>query len=414
MQHLCGLGSDGAAVMLGIRGGVSKLLKDQVPFLVANYCIAHRLALAAGQAANEITYLKRFKAVLDQLYRFYENSPVCSAGCLKSIQEVLNDPCLKLTQAKDVRWLSHDKAVSNLRRCLPSVITSLEREAVERYNAEASGLAAFVKTYKFVSALYMFCDVLPPLAGLSRAFQKHDIDFTVVKPLVAGTKAAIDALLLVPGDCYSSLPTVLPELEEFGVQQPTDHQVQQFKQHVYDKYLETLSQYITNRFPDMSLLEEFSSFDASNIPLDLSLQPNHGSEHLATLLDHYGTHSVFDSQATKLEFRTFNSVIVSNPGLKQLTMRQLMSHVIKTPEFNVMFPNLMKLATIGLLLLMSTVDCERGFSTLSRVKTKLRNRLSNRILNTYLPFPWRDLPLLNFPMMMHVIFGPECRIDEFK
>ena len=90
MQRLCGLGTDGVSVMLGIRGGVSKLLKDQVPFLVANHCIAHRLALAAGQA----TYLKRFKDVLDQLYRFYENSAVRSAG-LKSIQEILNDPCLK-------------------------------------------------------------------------------------------------------------------------------------------------------------------------------------------------------------------------------------------------------------------------------------------------------------------------------
>ena len=63
-------------------------------------------------------------------------------------------------------------------------------------------------------------------------YLSYDIDFTVVKPLVASTKAAIDALLLVPGDCFSTLPKVLPELEEFGVQQPTDHQVQQFKQHV--------------------------------------------------------------------------------------------------------------------------------------------------------------------------------------
>ena len=144
----------------------------------------------------------------------------------------MNDPCLKLTQAKDVRWLSHDKAVSNLPRCLLSVIASLEREAEERNNAEASGLAAYVKTYKFVAALYMFSDILPPLAGLSCAFQKHDIHFTVVKPLVVGTKAAIDALLLSPGDCFSSLPTVLPELEQFGAQQPTDHQVEEFKQHV--------------------------------------------------------------------------------------------------------------------------------------------------------------------------------------
>ena len=105
LQHLCGLGSDEASVVLGIRGGILKLLKDQVPFLVANHCVAHRLALAAGQAANEvIRYLKGFKDVLDQLYRFYKKSAVHSAG-LKSIQEVLNDPCLKLTQAKDVRCL---------------------------------------------------------------------------------------------------------------------------------------------------------------------------------------------------------------------------------------------------------------------------------------------------------------------
>ena len=232
--------------------------------------------------------------------------------------------------------------------------------------------------------MYMFSDILPPLAGLSRAFQKHDIDFTVVKPLVVGTKAAIDALLLSPGDCFSSLPTVLPELKQFGVQQPTDHQVEEFKQHVYNKYLITLSHHITNRFPDMSLLEGFSIFDPSAIPLDLSLQPNHGSENLQVLIDHYGTHNIIDSQATKTELRTFNSVVASNSELKQLTIQQLMRHVIKPPEYNVMFPNLFKLAAIGLLLPMSTVDCERGFSTLSCVKTDLRNRLSNRILNHFL------------------------------
>ena len=74
-----------------------------------------------------------------------------------------------------------------------------------------------------------------------------------------------------------------------------------------------------------------------------------------------------------------------------------MSHVIKTPEFNVMFLILMKLATIGLLLPMSTVDCECGFSTLSRVKTKLRNRLSNRILNYLLTISMEGPPPFEFP-----------------
>ena len=64
---------------------------------------------------------------------------------LKEIQDVLNDPRLKLMEAKDVRWLFHERAVSNLRRCLPSVIASLEREASERHDAQSLGLARFVQ-----------------------------------------------------------------------------------------------------------------------------------------------------------------------------------------------------------------------------------------------------------------------------
>ena len=129
-NRLCGLGSDGASVMLGVCGGVSKLLKDRVPFLAAHHCIAPRLALACGQSADEISYLKQYKSVLDQLYCFYSNSAVCTAG-LCAIQEVLDDPHLKLTQAKDVRWLSHERAVSHPRQCFTSVILSLDRRELK-------------------------------------------------------------------------------------------------------------------------------------------------------------------------------------------------------------------------------------------------------------------------------------------
>ena len=63
--------------MLGVRGGVSTLLKQQTPFLVANHCIAHHLALACGQAANEIPYSKRF---IGSIACYYENSSVRTAG----------------------------------------------------------------------------------------------------------------------------------------------------------------------------------------------------------------------------------------------------------------------------------------------------------------------------------------------
>ncbi|XP_060085540.1 zinc finger protein 862-like [Ylistrum balloti] len=117
--------------MLGCRNGVAALLKQQVPHLMSNHCVAHRLALSSSQAANSIPYLKKFKAIVEQLYRFYNYSPVQTAA-LHEIQVILNDPKIKITQAKDVRWLSHDAAIQSIRQCLESIITSLEREAQER------------------------------------------------------------------------------------------------------------------------------------------------------------------------------------------------------------------------------------------------------------------------------------------
>ena len=78
----------------------------------------------------------------------------------------------------------------------------MEREAQECNNAEAAGLATIIKKYNFVASLYLFSDVPHPLAALSSAFQKQDIDFTLVKPLVSGTKATIELLLLTPGDFF--------------------------------------------------------------------------------------------------------------------------------------------------------------------------------------------------------------------
>ena len=102
-NQLYGLGSDGASVMLGARGRVAKLLKDKVPFLVSKHCTAHRLALVCGQAANEIPYLKRFKSVPDELYRFHSNSTVRTTD-LHLIQEVFDDSYLNFRQAKYVKW----------------------------------------------------------------------------------------------------------------------------------------------------------------------------------------------------------------------------------------------------------------------------------------------------------------------
>lgn len=62
-RKLVGFGADGAAVMLGKKGGVAKLLKDRVPDLIEIHCFAHKLELSVKDAMKN-TY---FSSVVDTL-----------------------------------------------------------------------------------------------------------------------------------------------------------------------------------------------------------------------------------------------------------------------------------------------------------------------------------------------------------
>lgn len=90
------------------------------------------------------------------------NLPVCMVIVIKLlVNKFLNTACyffidnFRRTENKDersrrdTRWLSHDRADSAVRQCLPALITSLEREASERSDATAAGLSIFVKKSKF-------------------------------------------------------------------------------------------------------------------------------------------------------------------------------------------------------------------------------------------------------------------------
>ena len=51
------------------------------------------------------------------------------------------------------------------------------------------------------------------------------------------------------------------------------------------------------------------------------------------------------------------------------------------PSFSSLYPYLSNIASIALTLPISTADCERGFSTMNRIKTDQRNRLKTSTLD---------------------------------
>ena len=55
LEHkMVACGSDGASVMTGHRNGVSALLKQVAPWIIATHCVTHRLVLATAEAADAL------------------------------------------------------------------------------------------------------------------------------------------------------------------------------------------------------------------------------------------------------------------------------------------------------------------------------------------------------------------------
>ena len=65
-----------------------------------------------------------------------------------------------------------------------------------------------------------------------------------------------------------------------------------------------------------------------------------------------------------------------------MTMKELLSSLaLQDSTISVVYPNLSKLAQVFMALPIGTADCERGFSTMKRIKTRLRSQMSNVTLN---------------------------------
>ena len=398
ITRLRAFGSDGAAVMTGRLNGVAVRLKRHSPRMISVHCVAHRLALAAAHAADGIPYLQRFKSMLQTLFYFYQNSAV-HMGNLHAIQEVLNDPNIKCKQAKDVRWLSHDMAIKAVIRTLPSLFVSLDREASENDEPTAHGLLKLMKTYKFVACAYLLSDVLPHLSRLSKVFQKQSVDLSLVQPCLKTAVDSIKQYETTQGPNLSRLDQVLAtDLHDFNIT-PTDAQKQEFKSSVQVKYIQAIVTQLQNRFPDVDYLDAFSIFDPQKLTISDSDDDElaaYGQERLEYLKSAYGdgVNPGVDSDECTSEWEGLKRLFVNN--FSNMSMRQMTNLLCTDSSLQDMYPHLSKLASIAALVPVSTAECERSFSTMNRVKTKLRNRMKTSTLDCLIRISMEGAPLSQF------------------
>ena len=83
IKKVSSVATDGAAVMMGKKGGFAVKLREICPTLINIHCICHRLALACTDTVKGVNWIKKVELNLQQLWRFFENSAKRTAAYLK-------------------------------------------------------------------------------------------------------------------------------------------------------------------------------------------------------------------------------------------------------------------------------------------------------------------------------------------
>ena len=144
VDKFVGMGTDGASVMQGKKGGVVALFRQELqkPYIQAIHCNAHKLELAYKDGAKTVLLFQNVDSLLLNLYYFYKKSPLNRSMLKRSFNSSGIKRTRLPTRVGGTRWLPHiQRALENLLFGYKPVMQHLEQ--VKQSNL---GESSFIKT----------------------------------------------------------------------------------------------------------------------------------------------------------------------------------------------------------------------------------------------------------------------------
>jgi hypothetical protein len=170
-----GIASDGAAVMSGARGGVQALLRERVmPGAIYVHCAAHRLNLVLVKAAKALSPVLIFWDAVEAVANFFHAATRHSK--LLEVQQRRKEVPMEIPRPNDTRWLSRHGAVRRIQARLASIVEALEAVAERREDRlVAEGLRSALMSKDFVYQLVMWSELLGYMEAVTTALQSPRI-----------------------------------------------------------------------------------------------------------------------------------------------------------------------------------------------------------------------------------------------
>jgi hypothetical protein len=140
-----------------------------------------------------------------------------------------------------------------------------------------------------------------------------------------------------------------------------------------EKYIEKIVENLKNRFVDVGMLEILSIFNPNVILSNVSCVSVFGKEKVLEVATQFG----LDPVKLASEYQTYKRLVVGS--YKGLNIQEICLKLTK--DHLSMLPTVCECLKICCVIPVSSVACERGFSTQNRIKSRLRTNLNNKTLN---------------------------------
>lgn len=345
--------SDGASVLLGKKNGVAKRLKDRYPLILNWHCMNHRLELAVNDSVRDVNATNHFKTFIDSLYVLYNASPK-NQNELKIICNELDIIFLKIGRVLDVRWVSSSlRAVTVVWKMYEALCNHFDEASVDfsrdsRTRAKYGGLKKKLASPEFLVDLALMCDCLHELSNLSQILQNRSLTLIEAHQSINRTIRVLASFKTIHGDYTTEATTAVKEMTFKNIKLIKNSKLININQ---NQFITSLTNNLTQRLleneKDLTVLKDMLIMDTSKWPKEIDMR--------------FGENEI---KRLCLRFALNKDVAIN--GFRQLIDDRTISLDKCMPEFT----NCLKTFPC------STAECERGFSLMNNICTKLRASLT--------------------------------------
>lgn len=418
LDHCVGIGCDGCSVNISEIKGAAAEIQKYAKNAVLSSCFNHALNLTISKCSN-VKSIKNVIGIIQELVSFFNASAKRNFVLQNHLKHKLKSPC-------ETRWVQRHDSIIQLRKDLDKICGALDEITNWEENVSSTKANILLKAIldcEFIITIYVLSDILSLTLPLSVFLQSKGIDMDVAISHVA---TVIDVLKQKRANADSEFDCIMKEvsniMDTLGVELrvprlagkqtnrsniPASDPKDYWKKIVYIPLFDYVLNDFVNRFSN-KILQCFSLNFL--IPKNLiNIKTVDELKEKAILISKQFSNLTNDGEIepTKLlgEMQLFKQTITKETTWKTATCT----------VFNIdqeFYPIITKYLKILVTLPISVATAERSFSTLRRLKTWTRSRITqDRLVGLALLHVHRDIHLNTENIINR--FGKDKRKIEF-